>query len=69
VIGKGLHNYEVDANEPIGEDKNDNDMFIRYERVALNDKIIEIQFTYHMEATEGGAVLLRAMADTIRPVE
>ena len=58
--------YEANVAEPIRDNETENDIFSEYKRVTLEDKVIEIQFNYPTEAVEGGAVLLRAMADSIR---
>jgi hypothetical protein len=63
--------YEANMNEPIRDEEFADDEYwgqiiSLYERVTLGDKVIEVQFNYPLEASGGGAVVLRAMADTIK---
>jgi|GEM_PF-2278207 len=59
--------YEVASDKPIPKngDEAGAAMSTDYRRFNTEDKILEIKLSYPSEAAEGGAVLLKAMADTI----
>jgi len=55
----------VDTDSPLPENYESEGLFSRYDRVSIDGLVFEVQFTYPLEAAEGGAVLLQAMWETV----
>jgi len=62
--------YQIDPNHPVPASEEEYGIapMTDYMRFAVRDKTFEAQLNYPWEAAEGGLILLRAMAKTIRRI-
>jgi hypothetical protein len=57
--------YKAPGDSAQPDDSETDGAVTRYERVQLDETVFEVEFNYPTEAAEGGAIMLKAMLDTI----
>ena len=68
-VNIGMKLYSADLSQELRDDietDEENAAYVEYAYWELRDAVIQAEFTYIFEMTEGMAVLMRAMADTIQ---